>query len=171
MFAHNGWLPDIHRSLQLGLGHYCPVGETDSEHAFCALLERMLKVWRTGNAIPPLEHRLSVVVEFAAELRTLGPANFLYSDGDTLFAHGDRRKQQPSGKAIPPGLVFLERHCGRNGIGFDASGVTVVNDDQFITLTASIPLTDDPWQALSQGEVIAVRNGQVTARHSGLPEI
>ncbi|CCF22132.1 Glutamine amidotransferase, class-II (plasmid) [Pseudorhizobium banfieldiae] len=171
MFAHNGWLPDIRSAPQLSSGRFTPVGETDSEQAFCALLQRMSGVWRSASVIPPLEQRLSVIAEFAAELRTLGPANFLYSDGDTLFAHGDRRKQEASGRAIPPGLVFLERRCGRNGIAFEASGVSVANNDQFITLIASVPLSDDPWQALSEGEMIAIRNGKVTARHSGLPDL
>lgn len=164
IFAHNGWLPEIRNAPQFCSRRFTPVGETDSEQAFCALLERMLKVWRTAGVIPPLEHRLSVVAEFAAELRNLGPSNFLYSDGDTLFAHGDRRKQVPAGKAIPPGLVFLQRRCESKGIGFEASGVSVGGNDQLITLVASVPLSDDPWQAFPHGEVIAVCNGTVLMR-------
>lgn len=166
MFAHNGWLSDIQSAPQLTSGRFSPVGETDSEHAFCALLERMSIVWRTVSVIPSLEQRLSVIAEFAAELRTLGPANFLYSDGDTLFAHGDRRKHGAAGKAVPPGLVFLERRCENNGSGFETNGICVEASDQRITLVASVPLSDDPWQALSKGEVVAVRNGTVVLRHS-----
>lgn len=40
VFAHNGNLPGIYRSAALALDRYRPVGQTDSEHAFCTLLSR-----------------------------------------------------------------------------------------------------------------------------------
>lgn len=39
MFEHNGHLPDIERSKMIVFDRYRPVGTTDSEHAFCPLLE------------------------------------------------------------------------------------------------------------------------------------
>lgn len=44
LFAHNGWLPGILDSPGFRSDRYSPVGETDSEQAFCALLERMREV-------------------------------------------------------------------------------------------------------------------------------
>ena len=44
----------------------------------------------------------AVVAEFAAELARLGTANFLYSDGDTLFAHAHQRRRPRS--AAPASL-------------------------------------------------------------------
>ena len=41
VFAHNGDLAGIEHSENLEFDRYRPVGTTDSEHAFCALLERM----------------------------------------------------------------------------------------------------------------------------------
>ena len=41
VFAHKGDLPGIYRSEALALGPFRPVGQTDSEHAFCALLSRL----------------------------------------------------------------------------------------------------------------------------------
>jgi glutamine amidotransferase len=120
--------------------------------------------------MPSLEARLSVVSSFAADLRPLGPANFLYSDGDTLFAHGERRRQATTARVEPPGLVFLQRWCRRRGQGFVASGISIEGADQVSTLVASVPLTDDPWQALAAGEVIAVSKGRVILRRSLRPE-
>ena len=34
---------------------------------------------------PSLETRLSLLTAFAADLRALGPANFLYADGDAIL--------------------------------------------------------------------------------------
>ena len=77
VFAHNGDLPGIERSGKHGFDHCRPVGTTDSEHAFCALLERIRGLWGSTSVVPPLEDRLTVVSRFAADQRTLGPANFL----------------------------------------------------------------------------------------------
>lgn len=89
VFAHNGNLPGINDSALLTTGPYRPVGQTDSELAFCALLARLNGLW-TGDAPPSLDARASLLAAFAADLRPLGPANFLYADGDALFAHGNR---------------------------------------------------------------------------------
>jgi hypothetical protein len=41
VFAHNGDLPGIYSCDALALGSHRPVGQTDSERAFCVLLERL----------------------------------------------------------------------------------------------------------------------------------
>jgi predicted glutamine amidotransferase len=112
LFAHNGDLGAI-ASLALSMGSvFRPVGDTDSERAFCILLERLRPLWRSTTAVPPLDERVAVVARFAADLRPLGPANFLYSDGEALYAHGHRRWQ---GDAIrPSGLHVLARGCPRD---------------------------------------------------------
>ena len=95
----------------------------------------------------------------------MGPANFLYSDGDALFAHGDRRKQAKTAKVEAPGLVFLQRWCQRSAKGLVANGVSVESADQTVTLVASVALTADPWQAFAEGEVIAFSKGRVLLRY------
>ena len=76
VFAHNGDLAGIQVSEVLMLGTHRPVGQTDSEHAFCALLERLRPLWKMSSP-PTVEARLSLLAAFAADLRELGPANFL----------------------------------------------------------------------------------------------
>jgi glutamine amidotransferase len=163
VFAHNGHLPGIERDAAMTLGARRPVGQTDSEHAFCALLERLRPLWQDGQ-VPPLDTRLSLLAEFARELRAFGPANFLYADGDALFAHGNRRIQPTVGRIEPPGLWLLSRHCtppepSPQGHG----GVSVAQGERAIVWVASVPLTAEPWRPLSEGELLAVRAGEVIA--------
>lgn len=162
-FGHNGDLTGIERSKSLTLDAYRPVGQTDSELAFCALLSRLSVLWRTDDP-PSLEARLSELASFAADLRTLGPANFLYADGDALFAHGHRRIQRALGRVEPPGLWMLQRHCppvgqspGRRG------GVSITEGERVVVWFASVPLTYEAWLPLAEGELVAVRAGQVLA--------
>lgn len=110
VLPHNGDLPGIFESSALPLDVHRPVDQTDSEHDFCALRSRLGPLWTRANP-PSLQARLSQLAAFSAELRSLGPANFLYADGDTLFAHGHRRVQRASRRVEPPGLWMLQRHC------------------------------------------------------------
>jgi glutamine amidotransferase len=41
LFAHNGDLPGIFESKAFQPERFNPIGETDSERAFCVLLDRM----------------------------------------------------------------------------------------------------------------------------------
>jgi len=160
VFAHNGNLSGIERSRKLGFDRYRPVGVTDSEHAFCALLERIRRLWHAATRLPPLRERLAVISEFAADLRELGPANFLYADGDTLFAHGHRRLQSATNAVEPPGLFFLSRRCEDADESIRARGLSVAPGFQDVSLVASVPLTEDHWQPLAEGELIAVSAGR-----------
>lgn len=171
LFAHNGWLPGIFDSSGFRSTRFCPVGETDSEHAFCALLDRMTDIWKRPGEIPSLHVRLQEVSSFAEGLRSLGPSNFLYSDGDALFAHGDRRKHAETAKVEPPGLVYLQRWCRRGERGYATSGLSIEGADQMLLLLASVPLSDEPWQPLGEGEVIAVSKGQIAIRHLGTLQV
>jgi glutamine amidotransferase len=110
LVAHNGMLADIESHARFRTRRFRPVGDTDSEQAFCALLERVAPLWEEGH--PSLEARVREVGAFAAELRALGLANFLYTDGDVIFAHGDRRTQD-SGDYRAPGLHVLCRSCSK----------------------------------------------------------
>jgi glutamine amidotransferase len=76
LFAHNGWLPGIFDSAAFRSKRFCPIGERDSEMAFCVLLDRMTELWDRPGEIPLLDARLSVVSSFAASLRCLGRRTF-----------------------------------------------------------------------------------------------
>ena len=163
VFAHNGHLKGIEGRYDAGKKRFWPVGDTDSEIAFCLLAERLSPLWSAG-AVPPLEYRVEIVTRFAAEMRELGPANFLYTDGDALFAQGHRRNQA-DGTFGPPGLWMLHRECALDVDGVQGFGVEVEPSGkaQVITLVASVPLTGEGWRPLAEGELVAVRHGRIVA--------
>lgn len=162
VFSHNGKLAGIERDERFQPGRFRPIGDTDSEVAFCALLDRIERVSAS------LDDRLHVIAAFAAELRTLGPANFLYSDGNALFAHGHRRTQT-DGAIRPPGLYFLCRTCSESANAPSIAGVSMsLVERQEVALLASVPLTNEPWCALAEGEVVVLREGRVVARCAAL---
>lgn len=164
VFAHNGDLDGALLRRSYTLGMYRPVGETDSEFAFCAMLARLSPHWQAPNLAPSLAKRLALVSEFAAGLRALGPANFLYADGDTLFVHGHKRTHADGIR--PPGLHLLRRACAGDPGSFVAEGLSITSaaDAQEVVLAASVALTaDEPWQALGEGEIVAVRDGRIVS--------
>jgi len=81
-FAHNGTLLDFG---SLPLGRFRPLGATDSEHAFCHLLE---EVARRGRPLDDEEDWRWLYGKFAA-LNRMGKFNCLLADGERLFAYHD----------------------------------------------------------------------------------
>lgn len=165
VFAHNGNMPGVREACSLETRRFSPVGDTDSEFAFCCLLERLGKLWdREEGGAPSVEMRLGVVAGLAASLRSLGPFNFVYSDGDALFVHAHIRKHD-DGSERPPGLHLLVRSSNEQAIDLTQSGVMLAPVAQELALIASVPLTDDElWQPLDQGEVIALKQGAIWSR-------
>lgn len=165
VFAHNGNMPGAREAYRLRTGRFTPVGETDSEFAFCCLLESLSELWDGGNGgVPSVEARLDIVAQLAALLRPLGPFNFVYSDSDALFVHAHIRKQD-DGVERPPGLHLLVRSSNEQAVDLTASGVLLAPLAQELALVASVPLTDDePWEPIAPGEVIALKQGVVWAR-------
>ena len=164
VFAHNGNLSEVRNKCHLDSHRFTPVGNTDSEFAFCCLLERLGKLWDKATGKPPsVESRLDIVAQFAASFRLLGPLNFIYSDGDALFVHAHRRKQD-DGRIRPPGLHLLTRSCNEQAVDLTQSGVLMAPVAQELALVASVPLTDEPWEPIGEGEVVAMTQGLVWAR-------
>lgn len=178
VFAHNGDLKpddgDLHGSCR-------PIGETDSERAFCRLLADLQPLWLeplVGQAqteeptLPSIAARVAVLRDFAAALRPRGPANFLYSDGELLIAHGHRRTQA-DGTIRPPGLHWLERRCPSSGC-LETAGLRIDRtaareaasdeaEEQRVVLVASVPLSDEAWQPLAEGELLVLQQGRVVS--------
>ena len=162
VFAHNGDLPGIEGVAALQPGACRPVGDTDSERAFCALLERLRPLWMAAQP-PELAARRAVIEGFAAELRALGPANFLYGDGEALYAHADRR-HQTDGTIRSPGLWRLARHCAHDGaLALDGLQISAGAAEQDVLLVASVPLTTEGWIPFAHGEVLVAHDGVIAA--------
>ncbi len=170
VFAHNGTLAGLHNDFAGARLRHEPIGVTDSELAFCLLMERLRAVWDASEGeYPSLDDRMAVFSAFAAEMAQRGSANFLYSDGDVLFAHAHKRIYEENGgysEPRAPGLSVRNCVACQEGPEFACSGLKVGLGDQQTVLLASVPLGEAGWDPLPEGTALAVREGQEVARQS-----
>lgn len=169
LFAHNGTLVGIEERCCAETMTYTPMGETDSEKAFCLLLERLRPLWKQHGGPPPLALRMEMFAGFAAEMATMGSSNFLYFDGDTLFAHAHRRIYEIDGQETPPqppGLQIKDWRRMPIAPHYEPPGLRVdVHEPQTIML-ASVPLDSDGWEPLPEGTALAIGEGAELMRVS-----
>jgi predicted glutamine amidotransferase len=150
IFAHNGNLENFQPK---GLESFQPVGQTDSERAFCYLLEKLRRAFPQGYPEPSDIARFlpSVVAEVAAH----GLFNFLLSNGEFLIAHCSNNlhyliRQAPFGDA----------HLIDQDLTMDFSQVTGQNDK--VAVIASFPLTDnETWTPMLPGQLLMFREGEL----------
>lgn len=148
LFAHNG---DLKTLPELSGDRFLPVGDTDSEHAFCWLLERLHQRHPKGAAAEAVHATLA---ELAAELAGHGTLNFLLSNGEWLAAHCATRlhyivRQAPFGRA----------HLVDQDVSVDFDALTTPNDR--VAVIATLPLTDnEQWTAMEPGELVVFQDGQ-----------
>ncbi|MDD3352463.1 class II glutamine amidotransferase [Zoogloea sp.] len=140
VFAHNGNLKDFRPQLE---GEFTPVGQTDSERAFCHLMESLRRRFPGGE--PALEPLFAAVREIATEIGQHGEFNFLLSNGTCLFAHCASRltyivRQAPFDKA----------HLKDQDVTVDFSTLTSPGDR--VAVVATTPLTDnETWAPIPPG--------------------
>ena len=148
IFAHNGNLKDYAPEFD---GSFLPVGQTDSERAFCHLLQTLRLSFPHGQ--PPREALRVALEEFAGQLRPCGPLNFLLSNGDCLFAHRSTELHYVLRRA-----PFAVAHLKDQDVSIDFSEVTTPGDR--VVLVATLPLTDnETWTPLPHDEVVMFAEG------------
>ncbi|HTN87804.1 MAG TPA: class II glutamine amidotransferase [Sorangium sp.] len=150
VFAHNGTLPRVRRRA---LGRFNPIGTTDSEHAFCYLLEGL------RSAFPGYPRRTSELWEAVAalggELGQDGTFNFLLGDGRHLFARCATRLCHIVRKA-PFGVAALVD----DDVRVDFSTVTTPKDR--VAVVATAPLTaNETWIQGQPGELWVFDGGEL----------
>ena len=162
-FAHNGDLPELRAAhANTAALHDC-VGQTDSELAFMLLLERLKGL---GDTALPAD-RLDVFARFCHEMRRYGDCNFLYSEGERLFVHADRRRYEQSdgtlGEPRAPGLHICEIPSEK--LVWRTRGASIEKPHAGSQmLVASVPLGDGRWEDLSRGTVLMVERGKEILR-------
>lgn len=148
VFAHNGQLAGIKKKP---LQFYKPIGTTDSEYAFCWMLDRIRKKFPQRPA--SRRELWRYIHRLARQINQLGVFSFLMSDSYFLYVYCTNNmcwitRRHPFGKArlIDTGEIF------------DFSKVTTRKD--IVTIVASRPLTDDEqWHHMERGEFTVFRNG------------
>ena len=148
IFAHNGNLADYAPALD---GSFLPVGQTDSEQAFCHLLQCLRQQFPQG--LPARSSLLAALEEFSARLRPFGPCNFLLSNGDCLFAQRSTELHYVIRQA-----PFSTAHLKDQDVAIDFSEVTSADDR--VALIATLPLTDnETWIPLPTDQVVMFADG------------
>ncbi len=148
-FAHNGQLPGVET---FPLGAYTPVGSTDSEYAFCWLLEQV----RQQFPEPPenAEELWLLLKNCADQLLTLGVCNLLISDAEYLYAFCATKLHFITRRA-PFGLANLQD----TELSIDFGSETTPND--IVSVVATQPLTtDEQWRALRSGDFLVLKQGE-----------
>lgn len=141
VFAHNGLLRGVKR---LRVDWYRPIGGTDSEHAFCYMLNAVRREFRER---PSLSRLRRLVRQLAGELSALGEFNFLLCDSRALFSHCSTK------------LVYIQRQApfsraalADEEVEVDFSQVTTPKDRVVVVATA--PLTrNERWHTMVPGDL------------------
>ena len=148
IFAHNGNLIDYTPSLH---GRFRPVGTTDSERAFCHIMQTLAERFPDGPPDPRTLH--ATLRELAIEIGRHGEFNFLLSNGERLHAHCSTRLAYVIRKA-----PFPTAHLSDEDVSVDFNHVTTPNDR--VAVIATLPLTDNEcWTVIEPGTLLAFTNG------------
>jgi len=148
VFAHNGDLKQFRPRLH---SHFRPVGDTDSEHAFCWLMQELAKA---HAAVPTVDELTRTLAELLPQPARHGAFNLLLSNGQALWAHCSTE------------LHWLERthpfsaaHLADEDLSVDFAALTRPTDR--VAVVATQPLTrGEAWQAFATGELRVFVDGR-----------
>lgn len=141
VFAHNGDLKNFQPRLH---GAFRPVGDTDSERAFCWLMQEMAKA---HAGVPEIDELSCTLAELMPQLHRHGTFNMLLSNGQALWAHASTHlhwlvRQHP----------FQPVSLKDEDLRVDFASVTTPEDR--VAVIATEPLThDEAWTAFAPGEL------------------
>jgi glutamine amidotransferase len=156
LFAHNGDLRQWRPALA---GNVRPVGSTDSEHAFCWLMERLRAQFAGTPSVPDWATLAPTLAEHVSQCAQHGNFNITLSDGRALYVHCSSNlyvlhRQYPFPVAQLKDCEMRLDLSERN------------HRDDKIVIIATAPLTDDePWEKLSPGESRVYENGALMWSH------
>jgi predicted glutamine amidotransferase len=141
VFAHNGDLNGFSAGLHAA---FRPVGDTDSEYAFCWLMQELAKA---HAAVPSVAELTRTLAELVPQAAAHGTCNLLLSNGQALWAFGSTRlhwlvRRHPFGSA----------RLADDDLSVDFAALTTPSDR--VVIVATEPLTrGEPWQAMAPGEL------------------
>jgi glutamine amidotransferase len=151
VFAHNGTL---HGVEGLALDRYSPIGETDSERAFCWMLGQLLREFHTD---PGPAQLFEAVARLGSELSRRGVFNFLLGNGEYLLARCDSKLHHIIRRA-----PFGQATLNDEDVAIDFSQVTSPGDQVAVVSTA--PLTrDEAWRKGEPGQLWVFHRGELIA--------
>lgn len=155
-FAHNGDLQDFYPALD---GSFLPVGSTDSERAFCFLMQRLRQAFAQTQSMPSWDAIAPVLARCHEEIARYGNFNSLLTNGEALFTHCSShlallQRSHPFPKAS---LVDCD-------VTLDLGALNQADDRMVIIATEPLTAAED-WQRLEPGETRVFAGGQTVWRH------
>ena len=152
VFAHNGDLknfaPRMHASFR-------PVGSTDSERAFCWIMQELAK----SHANVPSIAELSITLrELAAQIVPHGTFNFLLSNGQALWAHASTRPESTGLYYVERKAPFAHATLRDEDVSVNFSDHTQPTDRVAVVVTAPLT-TNEAWTAFAPGELKVFEGG------------
>lgn len=158
LLAHAG---SLDKKLDDVPGPFEPVGSTDTEQIFCALLNRCYeRGWKSlGDA------DLDVMVGWLEELNELGGMTLVLTDGRDLLVHADRRGAPLwIGTLAPP---YAKISFGDRDLGVDLTRRGAKSRKGIIACTEKLEPGDGDaataikWEQLAPGRAVVIREGAI----------
>jgi predicted glutamine amidotransferase len=143
VLAHNGDLKNFKPRLHAA---FRPVGDTDSERAFCWLMQELAKA---HASVPTVTELTRTLRELVPAIASHGPFNLLLSNGQALWAH------------CSTALTWVERaHPFRaatladDDVSVDLAALTTPSDRVAVVATEAMTRNEN-WRAMQPGELRA----------------
>jgi predicted glutamine amidotransferase len=142
VFAHNG---DLKAFAPLLDGAFRPVGTTDSELAFCYVMQELHR--RFGDHAPGLDDLRIALAELSTGIAAFGTFNMTLSDGAALYVHCSTKlcyvvRQYP----------FVTACLSDEDLTIDFSQVTTPRDRVAVIVTEALT-TNEVWTEFHPGEL------------------
>ena len=149
VFAHNGDLKGFAPKLH---AHFRPVGTTDSELAFCWIMQEL---WKSHAGVPSIEELTITLQELASRISPHGTFNFLLSNGEALWSHATTNRFYTE-RCHP----FAAAQLADEDLTVDFSTETTPQDKVAVIVTA--PLTkNETWTQFEKGVVNVFVDGRL----------
>jgi glutamine amidotransferase len=139
VFAHNGDLKNYAPKLH---GSFHPVGSTDSELAFCWLMQELAK---SHADVPSVAELSCTLRELVPHIAKHGTFNFLLSNGQALWAHATTKLQYVL-RCHP----FRQVHLKDEDVCVNLAELNSPQDRLVIVVTEPLT-TDEDWVAMAPG--------------------
>jgi predicted glutamine amidotransferase len=155
VFAHNGDLKDFSPRLHAA---FRPVGSTDSERAFCWIMQELAK---SHAGVPSIAELTLTLRELTAHIAPHGTFNCLLGNGQALWAHASTRPGSP-------GLFYVERrhpfaHAKLADDELSVNFAEHAGPRDRVAVVVTTPLTtDESWTAFAPGELKVFVDGAVS---------
>jgi predicted glutamine amidotransferase len=151
VFAHNGDLKGFNPRLHAA---FKPVGDTDSERAFCWLMQELAK---SHAGVPTIDELTITLRELLPQPAAHGTFNLLLSNGQALWAHCSTALH-----CIERAHPFGQATLSDDDVTVDFGTQTTPNDR--VAVVATEPMTaNERWTAMAPGELRVFVSGRQRA--------